>query len=82
MREERAARAVPVREWMATERQRLLDGDLIDPVKRMYAESLRLSDRWASEFRAFWDLPDDFDYDLDTPEVDLAKQLMAQATDD
>jgi len=81
MREDRAARAVPVREWMASERQRLLDGDLIDPVKRMYAESLRLSDRWATEFRAFWDLPDDFDYDIDTPEVDLAKQLLAQAPD-
>src|SRR5205807_2709079 len=47
MRHERAERAVPVREWMATERQRLLDGDLIEPVKRMYAESLRLSQRWA-----------------------------------
>ena len=78
MREERAARAVPVREWMATERQRLLDGDLIDPVKRMYAESLRLSDRWGREFREFWDLPEDFDYDIDTPEVDLAKAIIAQ----
>ena len=28
------------------------------------------------------DLPDDFDYDIDTPEVELAKQLIAQATDD
>jgi len=55
------------------------DGDLIEPVKRMYAESLRLSDRWAREFREFWDLPDDFDYDVATPEVDLAKQLLAQA---
>src|SRR2546421_7405548 len=79
MREERAARAVPVREWMAAERRRVLDGDLIEPVKRMYAESLRLSDRWAREFREFWDLPDDFDYDVATPEVDLAKQLLAQA---
>jgi N-methylhydantoinase B/acetone carboxylase alpha subunit len=78
-RRERAAEAVPVREWMATERQRVLDGDMIEPVKRMYAESLRLADRWASEFRAFWDLPDDFDYDVATPEVDLARQLQAQA---
>ena len=81
MRDERAARAVPVREWMKGERQRVLDGDFIEPVKRMYAESLRLSDTWAKEFRSFWDLPDDFDYDVDTPEVDLAKQLMAQAPD-
>jgi hypothetical protein len=45
----------------------------------MYAESLRLSERWATEFRAFWDLPDDFDYDIETPEVDIAKALIAQA---
>ena len=46
------------------ERERVLDGDMIEPVKRMYAESMRLSERWAAEFRAFWDLPDDFDYDI------------------
>ena len=43
----------------------------------MYAESLRLSDRWADEFRSFWDLPD-FDYDIETPEVDIARALIAQ----
>src|SRR5207249_4255732 len=79
MREERGERAVPVREWMAGERQRLLDGDLIEPVKRMYAESLRLSQRWAGEFRTFWDLPDDFDFDVETPEVEMARTLIAQA---
>jgi hypothetical protein len=79
-RRERAEEAVPVREWMPAERQRVLDGDLIEPVKRMYAESLRLSERWAAEFRAFWDLPEDFDYDVPTPEVDLARQLQAQAS--
>ena len=44
----------------------------------MYAESLRLSDRWADEFRSFWDLPDGFDYDIETPEVDIARALIAQ----
>jgi N-methylhydantoinase B/acetone carboxylase alpha subunit len=78
-RRERTEGAIPVREWMAAERQRVLDGDMIEPVKRMYAESLRLSDRWAAEFREFWDLPADFDYDVATPEVDLARQLQAQA---
>jgi N-methylhydantoinase B len=79
-REERAAGAVPVREWMAAERERVLAGDFIEPVRRMYAESLRLSERWAKEFRTFWDLPDDFDYgDVETPEVDIAQALIAQA---
>ena len=78
MREERGCRAVPVREWMKGERERVLAGDFIDPVKRMYAESMRLSERWAREFREFWDLPEDFDYEIDTPEVDLAKTIIAQ----
>ena len=73
MRDARAAKAVPVREWMERERRRVLDGDLIEPVQRMYAESMRLSDRFAAEFREFWDLPDDFDFDIATPEVDLAR---------
>jgi hypothetical protein len=40
----------------------------------MYAESIRLSDRFAGEFRAFWDLPEDFDFDIATPEVDLVQR--------
>jgi N-methylhydantoinase B len=78
-REERAGRAVPVREWMAGERRRLLEKDFIEPVQRMYAECMRLSDRWAAEFRDFWDLPSDFDFDVATPEVDVARQLRAQS---
>jgi len=77
-RERRAAEAVPVREWMAAERERVLAGDFIEPVRRMYAESLRLSQRWAREFREFWDLPEGFDYDIETPEVDVARALIAQ----
>jgi N-methylhydantoinase B/acetone carboxylase alpha subunit len=76
-RDERVADAVPAREWMARERERVLAGDFIEPVKRMYAESMRLSERWADEFRAFWDLPDGFAYDVPTPEVDQALALIA-----
>ncbi|MDX6649741.1 MAG: N-methylhydantoinase [Solirubrobacteraceae bacterium] len=78
-RDRRGDEAVPVREWMAAERERVLAGDFIEPVRRMYAESLRLSQRWAAEFREFWDLPEDFDYEIETPEVDIAKALIAQA---
>jgi acetone carboxylase, alpha subunit len=77
MYEERAERAVPVREWMKSERERVLAGDFIEPVKRMYAESIRLSERWAAEFREFWDLPDDFDYEVETPQVELSKAMLA-----
>jgi acetone carboxylase, alpha subunit len=77
MREERGRRAVPVRDWMQGERQRILDGDVIEPVKRMYAESIRLSERWAREFRAFWDLPEEFDFDVPTPTVELSKAMLS-----
>jgi N-methylhydantoinase B len=78
MRTERGRNAVPVRDWMNRERERVLARDMIEPVQRMYAESMRLSERWATEFRSFWDLPDDFEFDIPTPEVDLAKTLTAQ----
>jgi N-methylhydantoinase B/acetone carboxylase alpha subunit len=77
MYEERAARALPVRLWMQAERDRVLAGDFIEPVKRMYAESIRLSERWAAEFREFWDLPEDFDYEVETPQVELSKAMLA-----
>lgn len=77
MRSERASAAVPVREWMKAERERVLARDMIEPVQRMYAESMRLSKRWAREFREFWDLPEDFEFDVPTPEVDLAMTLIA-----
>jgi N-methylhydantoinase B/acetone carboxylase alpha subunit len=77
VRAERGAKAVPVREWMKAERERILARDMIEPVQRMYAESMRLSDRWAREFREFWELPEDFEFDVPTPEVDLAKTLIA-----
>jgi N-methylhydantoinase B/acetone carboxylase alpha subunit len=80
IRDERGRRAVPVREWMAAERERVLAGDFIDPVKRMYAESIRLSERWAREFREFWDLPEDFDYaDVATPQVDMSRAMLADS---
>ena len=44
-----------------SERERVLAGDLIEPVKAGYAESMKLSPRWAAEFRGFWDLPEDFE---------------------
>jgi len=76
LRQERGAKAVPVRDWMKTERERILVHDMIEPVQRMYAESMRLSESWAREFREFWDLPEDFEFDVPTPEVDLAKNLL------
>jgi N-methylhydantoinase B/acetone carboxylase alpha subunit len=82
IRRQRERRSVPVREWMTTERERILgsgagfDLDFIEPVRRMYAESMRLSPRWAEQFRSFWRLPGDFVFDLPTPTVDISDRLL------
>jgi hypothetical protein len=84
-RDQRGQSAVPVREWMADQRKRILanaeegEGDFTEAVKRMYAESLRLSERWAREYREFWDLPDDFDFPVATPTVDQTKAMLSAA---
>jgi N-methylhydantoinase B/acetone carboxylase alpha subunit len=68
-RRHRLERGRPAREWWADARQRVLAGDLIDAVKVGYAESMKLSARFAAEYRGFWDLPEDFAFEIETPTV-------------
>jgi len=63
IREERGRQAVPVGEFLAGERDRVLAGDIAPELKGMYNESLDYSARWKDWFRSFWDLPDDFHFD-------------------
>ena len=79
-RRRRLEQAVPTTEWWALERERVLAGDLIEPVKTMYAESMRLSARFAAEFRGFWDLPEDFDFDVPTPTVAAPRAQSGRVT--
>jgi N-methylhydantoinase B/acetone carboxylase alpha subunit len=72
-RRRRLERAIPVRDWVAAERERILAQDLAQAIKEMLAESMRLSPRWAAEYRGFWDLPEDFDFDVLTPTVALPR---------
>ena len=60
LRAQRGARAVPVSEWMERTRRRVVAKDFIYPVTDMYRQSMELSEKWAREFREFWDLPEDF----------------------
>jgi N-methylhydantoinase B len=69
IRRERLEDARPVREWWRKQRERVLARDAIEPVKVMYAECMRLSPRWAAEYRGFWDLPEDFEWEAETPTV-------------
>jgi acetone carboxylase, gamma subunit len=68
-RKRRLERGRPVHEWWAEQRERVLAGDLIDAVKVAYAESMKLSKRFAAEYRGFWDLPEDFAFEIETPTV-------------
>jgi len=58
MRKKRLERAVPVRTWMAREREKILAKQASSAVQQMYASSFKLGPRFEHEFRSFWELPD------------------------
>jgi acetone carboxylase alpha subunit len=70
MRKERLARAVPTREWMKEERERILNKHAAVQVQHMFATSFALSEKFTKEFKAFWSLPADWQLledELDVP---------------
>lgn len=60
IRKERLEKAVPTREWMKGERQRILDKDAGVHVQQMFAASFKLGPKFEESFRKFWDLPGDW----------------------
>jgi len=60
--DQRGQRGVPAKDWWKAERERIMKKELSEPVQRMYRESMSISIPWAEEFRAFWELPDDFEF--------------------
>ena len=80
IRRRRREHGMPTREWWPKARERVLAQDFIEPVRRMYAESMRLSPRFAAEYRGFWDLPEDFDFDIETPEVPVERAAAGKVT--
>jgi acetone carboxylase alpha subunit len=60
MRKRRLARARPVAGWLAAERKRVAAADFVPEVRKMYASAMRLSPRFAREFRVFWKLKGNF----------------------
>ena len=61
VRKERIARAVPTREWMKEERARIMVKHASVQVRHMFATSFGLSLKFKNEFKAFWDLPADWE---------------------
>ena len=63
--EERAEKAQPVSEWYEEQRDRIQNEEnLIDDVKKTYESSMRMSKQFAEFYHEFWELPDDFEFDL------------------
>ena len=60
-RRDRLARAIPASEYKARVRERLIAGDIPAPAAALYRDVLQFSAKWAAEFRAFWQLPDDYE---------------------
>jgi acetone carboxylase alpha subunit len=56
MRARRLARAVPVSDWIASERERVKRADFAPEVKKMYASAIRLSPRFTQDFSDFWNV--------------------------
>ena len=59
-RKERLSRGVPVQQWWGEERRRVADKDMHLWLLEMYQSSMKMSQKFAREFRGFWALPDDF----------------------
>ena len=57
IRRDRGARAIPVRQWLAQERERVVSGRFPEWVVRMYRESIALSADWGRDFKSFWNIP-------------------------
>ena len=60
IKDERKQRSVSFEEFYQAERAKIVEGDLVEPVRESYAGSMRISPEWAAEFRGFWNLGDDF----------------------
>jgi acetone carboxylase alpha subunit len=57
-RKDRIRQAVPAKEWMKAERDKILAKKAASQVQQMFAASFKLGPRFEKEFRAFWDLPE------------------------
>jgi len=53
---------MPAREWWERRRETIANRELQPLLKAMYNDSLAKGKRWSKEFRAFWDLPEDFTF--------------------
>jgi len=65
IRKQRREESQSVRSFIDEERDRLVEGDLSDPARRMYSGVFDRGDDWSDEFREFWDLPENFEINME-----------------
>ncbi len=67
LREGRKAKAVPARDWVATQRARIEKYDLPQVVLEIYKDVSSHSKKWMGEYRDFWGFEESFTFDR--PEI-------------
>jgi hypothetical protein len=65
IRKERMEKSMTFEEFWEYEKEKITEDKLYEAVKLMYSESLKLSDKWAKEFREFWKLPENYQMEVD-----------------
>ena len=64
LKKERREKSITFDEYWKTEKDKITENKLSDPVKLMYSESLKLSKNWAKGFKEFWKLPEGFEMEV------------------
>jgi N-methylhydantoinase B/oxoprolinase/acetone carboxylase alpha subunit len=59
-RRDRLARGIPASAYKQQMRERVLAHDFPQPAAALYQDVLKISKKFAAEFRTFWDLPEDY----------------------
>jgi acetone carboxylase alpha subunit len=62
IRKEREVQSVPFDQFYEVQRKKVVEGDLISPIKEMLRGSMELSPAWAATYREFWNLDPDFSF--------------------
>jgi N-methylhydantoinase B/acetone carboxylase alpha subunit len=79
-RKKRLELAVPTADWWQAEREKVLAHSYPQHLQEMFAESMRLSPRFAAEYRGFWDLPEDFEFPVASPTLMVQQSQPGKVT--
>jgi N-methylhydantoinase B/acetone carboxylase alpha subunit len=64
LKRERENKSMTYEEFWQYERDKITQNKLGEHITRMYSESIKLSDKWRKHFLEFWDLPKNFEMEV------------------